>query len=236
MKIIKMTATGADNSVSPKSLLELSERYPFVEWGILFSKNKENSLRYSSLSWIKDFCEIIKDKKVNTSGHICGSYCRELLLGKENIFLERSFILNAFQRFQLNFNAAFSKIDYLNFPLLLKKYNLRDIIFILQMNSDKSYGVLDVVRKQVKVNVFFDKSGGKGFVPFAWPTLIDGVLCGYAGGLGPNNIEEELKKIENVVGNNEIWIDMESGVRSEDNLTFDLNKVEFCLNAVKKYI
>jgi len=38
MKINKLTITGADNNNSYNKLFELQQKYPFVEWGILYSK------------------------------------------------------------------------------------------------------------------------------------------------------------------------------------------------------
>ena len=38
MKLTRVTITGADDSVEPRALAELSEAFPFVEWGLLMSK------------------------------------------------------------------------------------------------------------------------------------------------------------------------------------------------------
>jgi hypothetical protein len=236
MKILKMTATGADQTIAPNTLVEVSEKYPFVEWGILLSKNKEGNGRYPNLNWIKDLKKFAEGKNVNLSGHICGVWCRDILAGKEIFFQEREEILPMFQRFQLNFNAKYSTIDYGKFPALLKKYTSQGKEFILQINNAKSYVILDHVRKYVNVQALFDRSGGAGISPDAWPKTIDNVLCGYAGGIGPCNIENELKKIENVVKDKEIWIDMESKIRMDDDMFFDINRVEYCLEETKKYI
>ena len=47
--------TGADDSVDPKELFRISEKYPFVEWGILFSKSATGRYRYPSKEWIVNF-------------------------------------------------------------------------------------------------------------------------------------------------------------------------------------
>ena len=63
------------------------------------------------------------------------------------------------------------------------------------------------------------------------------IYNGYSGGLGPDNLESELRKIEQVTKpEDEIWIDMETKIRSDDNKTFDLNKVRRCLEIVKPWI
>ncbi len=54
MKFIKqVTVTGADDSINYYRLFELSEKYPFVEWGLLLSKNSEGYPRFPTWNWIE---------------------------------------------------------------------------------------------------------------------------------------------------------------------------------------
>ncbi|NJL77371.1 MAG: hypothetical protein HC892_22405 [Saprospiraceae bacterium] len=77
--ITKVTITGADDSISPAALIPLTEKYPFVEWGILVSRRNFGSNRFPSKNWLalleKDHPEI------KLSCHFCGDYVREILLG-----------------------------------------------------------------------------------------------------------------------------------------------------------
>jgi predicted component of viral defense system (DUF524 family) len=50
--------------------------------------------------------------------------------------------------------------------------------------------------------------------------------------LGPENLAEQLKAIEDVVGDRDVWIDMESRIRTNDKL--DLDKAEQVLKTVKE--
>lgn len=67
-------------------------------------------------------------------------------------------------------------------------------------------------------------------MPEIWPNPIEN--CGYAGGLTPENVKEQLCLIKNLVGENgSIWIDAESSLRGYDQ--FDLGKVEeFLINSL----
>jgi hypothetical protein len=38
MRLKTVTITGADDAVDPEELLQIQQRYPFVEWGILLSR------------------------------------------------------------------------------------------------------------------------------------------------------------------------------------------------------
>ena len=56
---------------------------------------------------------------------------------------------------------------------------------------------------------------------------------GYASGLGPDNLESELKLISQAAQNNNIWIDMESNIRSDTWL--DLDKCQNCAQIVNEF-
>ena len=54
MQIKYVTLTGADESVEPMDLALLSDKYTFVEWGILFSQTRQGiEPRYPSYEWIE---------------------------------------------------------------------------------------------------------------------------------------------------------------------------------------
>ena len=71
----------------------------------------------------------------------------------------------------------------------------------------------------------YDKSGGRGQSSFhQWPEP-SGTLerMGYAGGIGPDTIDNALKFVERYP-EHRLWIDMENRVRTEDGY-LDLDKV-----------
>lgn len=223
MKIDLATMTGADEKIHPNQLLEISEQYPFVEWGILLSQSSEGDLpRYPSRKWVESLLEI--KNKVNLSGHICGRWGRDLLLNSEwTIFKERPEYVNIFKRIQFNFNFSKNKVN----PDFWEKLKDYDFNYIFQAGGENL--------QQTKYSLLFDASGGNGITPKTWKKPIKDVYCGYAGGLSPDNIEKELKRIEKVVDDRNIWIDMEAKIR-DDKDNFDLEKVKKCLEVAKKYV
>ena len=60
-----------------------------------------------------------------------------------------------------------------------------------------------------------------------------GARVGYAGGIGPNNIDQALT-FANQHPDAPIWIDMERNVRTSDNW-FDLDKVRAVCEQVSKW-
>jgi phosphoribosylanthranilate isomerase len=81
--------------------------------------------------------------------------------------------------------------------------------------------------------VLFDASGGKGLLPENWLPPFSGMRCGYAGGLNPDNLQEQLVKIAKIANGQSVWADMETGVRTDNRL--DLEKVRRCLEIAKPW-
>lgn len=93
-------------------LISLSSIYPFIEWGILFSKSKEGTNRYPSQDWINEFSK----NDLISSAHFCGWYSKEVL--KNNNFKLINDLYNCFKRIQLNYNFEefhnFNNIDFIH--------------------------------------------------------------------------------------------------------------------------
>ena len=75
------------------------------------------------------------------------------------------------------------------------------------------------------ISILLDESGGKGIeAPFRMPSYLHNVHVGFAGGINPDNVVAKVQEITSLPHVNRFWIDMESGVRTNDR--FDLDKVE----------
>ena len=158
---------------------------------------------------------------------------RDLVLRGEPSFWEQDAGAPLFQRVQLNFHGQYHKADRERFLQALHKH---DHEYIFQHD-----GVNDALIEgfasdsMARIHPLFDRSGGAGIVPGEWPRPM-GKYSGYAGGLGPDNLVDELKRIEVVSDGHRIWIDMETKVRSEGDFQFDLTKVERCLELAKPFV
>jgi len=76
----------------------------------------------------------------------------------------------------------------------------------------------------VETAILFDLPGGAGILPAEWPAPRASLPCGYAGGLDPENVEDQLQRIASVC-DRPFWIDMERRVRSNDDSILDIAKV-----------
>lgn len=242
MKLNKITITGADENIKPSELVALSKRFPFVEWGILFSKQRQgNEPRYPSIDWIK---KIMCKKKLKLAAHLCGGYAKSVIIGDYNPLMEIHNILSSknMESIQLNFKSTNVETDIDKFMFLTNNMFLhKNIIFQLR-NDESDDFAFDVNERKMKNNEcgisgLYDKSGGTGKVIDHYPVFDKKLIAtlGYAGGINPDNIESVLKNIQNAaITDQSTWIDMESGVRTDDK--FDLEKVEVCLKIAVKYI
>lgn len=237
MILDRVTITGADNSVQPTELHRLQIEFPFVEWGILLSSTSEGRNRFPTREWINQLVAGQEHRKypVKLSGHLCGRWVRHICKGNWTFLEERPDYCGYFHRFQLNFHAYRHKLKVEEFVRSLDfNWSTHTPQFIFQCDNVNN-DLLTLAREAgVDAVPLFDLSGGHGVLPKEWPVALEG-YCGYAGGLGPENVDEQLEKIAAVVGNNRIWIDTETRVRTDDE-KLDLNKVVAFLEATKKWV
>ena len=229
MKINRITITGADNNTEISELIWLAKKFPFVEWGILFSASRPGTNRYPSLEWIKELQNSI-DESFNLSAHLCGKYLREILQDGEWMFVDALF-KGGFKRAQLNFN--FSNTDYKP-PILLRLLDSYKGRFILQTNKS-NFEVIETIKTSYEFDVLYDSSGGRGTEIKEIKPPYEQHYTGYSGGLSPLNIEQFCEKVIDFQNDSSVFIDCESGVRDEKD-EFDLDKVEKYLLICEKYV
>ena len=246
MILDKVTITGADDSVDPEELIPLARDFPFVEWGILFSKRSVGVPRYPSESWTARLCRVTNQVPMRLSAHLCGAWVRDFVLDAKLTFRDkyRGQIYMAFDRLQLNFHAhhhAASERFKLELDTIPKEGALgnngkgKQVIFQMDGVNDQLW---DSVWKSGSNHVpLFDRSGGAGVLPKSWPAPYAGVYCGYAGGLGPDNLTDQLALIDMAApGPHRVWVDMETKVRSDDDSRLDLDRVRACLEAAAPFV
>jgi phosphoribosylanthranilate isomerase len=239
-----VTVTGADDSIDPGDLVSIAKEYPFAEFGILLSKSQEGSKRFPSRDWLQRLYPVwdnnrINNNKMRLSGHLCGQWVRDLCLGIPTFFNDFNGWQGwkMFNRIQLNFHAQNHKVDSKKMVDLFNKYlSLGHIIFQMDGVNENIFSW-----EQPKGDIFsfplFDQSGGIGQLPDKWPQQQSGQYSGYAGGLSPDNLEEELEKISRVaLGGKPIWIDAETKLRSKEDTLFDLAKVRRFLEVAKPWV
>lgn len=210
MKPEFITFTGIDNWTELYDIHALSLKYP-IEWGILFSPKRQGSdPRYPDGDALSRFMW----SNLRLSAHLCGAYSDAIMEGRD---LEKPPVdFFYFRRIQVN--HAEPKPDR---------------IIHFRNGWGKARGIAQTRANQfpadTSVDWLFDRSGGRGETPTAWPAHPGGDrLVGYAGGISPENIHGVMSVLEQTTGR--YWIDMESGVRTDDR--FDIEKCRAVCEAV----
>lgn len=209
MKIKYITVTGADDSIRHSSLTEIAEEFPHAEFGILMSASRAGS-RFPSDEWIEEV--ITLPESVRLSGHICGRWVREILMGQWPHALTP--LMGRFSRWQLNTHGEHHPWNY---DFLRSLDGRGQIIFQNDWKHNDLIAAASSYAPMLNVAALFDLSHGAGVLPKDWPKPIAGITCGYAGGLSPFNVAGQVEKISELVGDTEIWIDAETHLRCPES-------------------
>lgn len=239
----RVTITGADDKVDPKALVDLSERYPFVEWGILVSHKRVGTNRYPCMRWAREAAIILASNGCHFAFHLCGESRANYQSNRiDSVALVERLTQEAMVptqcRIQLNgFDHTLEGFDPPN-PF---------VPHILPVKSDN---LPEAMGKKYAFNAqfLFDESGGRGVQtdPDLACRRIESVMrmtpsysrrpTGFAGGLREDNIARAMKRVFMMSSYEfdlpDCWVDLESGVRTDDE--FDMSKVETVLQAASK--
>ncbi len=237
MKLKRVTFTGADDTTIPAELFAISRDYPFVEWGVLVSASQTGALRFPSLDWCARFADSAP-AEVKVATHVCGRWVRDFAMGTPTVMGAQIALWSRTNRVQLNFHAIPHPYDADRLAALIATTNpTKEFIFQHDRVNDGMYqAIFESPTEPPNTAPLYDYSHGAGILPAGWPKNefmdndVDHAWSGYAGGLSPENVLQELPKIEAAAGG-DFWIDMETRVRSDDGRLFDLVK---CVDVLKQ--
>lgn len=228
------TLTGVDARTDLARLAELAARFPFAEWGLLYSPAQQGLPgRYPPVQRLQ---QLVADlpASVRVALHVCGDGVPALLARESPVADLATGVAARGGRIQLNFNlqrAPFST-DAMG---LLRLFISRTPATVITQHNKANAGLVSQLEYRNHA-VLFDSSGGRGLLPPDWPTPLAGVCCGYAGGLGPLTIARELPRILEAVHGRLFWIDMENALREHEGASdwFSLDRAEAVLAEVAR--
>ena len=227
MKLKYCSITGADDDVAVDDLNAIAEEYPFVEYAVLLLPERAGTARFPSYDWIRNFSQ--EYTGANTAMHLCEEAFLGFIEGRKDI-LE---LMRGFKRIQLNLKFGDVEGRYDPKKLLSRVEESPEWQFIIQYSKDKK-NLLPLLKYIPNHAVLFDDSAGAGISPDKWDAPLEGHFCGYAGGINPDNVQANIEMINKAAPENYItWIDMESGVRTDN--VFDLDKVRRVLEIAQPY-
>ncbi len=217
MKPQFITFTGVD-SIGAESIVNmeaLSSKYP-IEWGVLASESRTgNDPRYPDKEALSFLLEC---RHMNFALHACGASARAILDNTDRPFFDDWIAGSSVKRVQINARNVTDE-QYKNGVKWARDRGVTPIFQTRETTIPSASGSV----------YLFDTSGGRGTVPEFWPiNPSNSGLVGYAGGMNPENVVGIVSFLE-TIGNN-YWIDMETGVRTDD--IFDFEKIALVCRAV----
>lgn len=235
MSLTNVTITGADSNTNVDDLIDLAWTYPFVEWGILFgSREKEGRAKFPIQGWIQSLLDEKDDGYFDfqVAAHLCAPW-PDRMIAHHLTWPEIGFF-SQFDRIQIN---RVHKQDDTLYKLFTAAYKSEKPIIFQNNGSlpvEELYHFCEPIHFKPRVNILFDRSGGQGTEIGIPPAPLPGFKTGYAGGIGPDNIERIINEINTLYPELDYWIDMETNVRTDDKL--DMKKVMTCLKIASGYV
>ncbi|MHB1641372.1 MAG: hypothetical protein ACYCS8_01770 [Acidithiobacillus sp.] len=235
MPVTKITLTGVDENTSLHQLVAISNAHPFVEWGFLYSPKQQGKPgRFPSVLFLKKALALAPSS-VRIAIHVCGAGVGDLLDREPTVTALVELLTARSGRLQLNFNHRKRPVDLLSLATFITDQpNLPVITQIHGGNLEVQPELFEILGFALENHaLLFDASGGRGQVATVLEAPRYGIHCGYAGGIGPDNIVERVTAINAIVGDLDTWIDMESSLRTTTDGTdwFDLQKCQATLDA-----
>jgi hypothetical protein len=216
--ITTITLTGADEQTPIEQLKELVESSSHVEIGFLLTASKNLGRRYPNYAYTKAAFQALSGR---VALHVCGAAARKSLLNGNLAELTKHA-----PRVQVNGSIWEEEL-----PMLASKVGHLITQYSGTKDKEKTYLLISPISNH---SLLVDSSRGRGIMPSQWPTLITTKCVGRAGGLGPENIYQQLKLFDESATPG-AWVDMESKLRdAEDWFSLDLAKE--CVKQFKLFL
>ncbi len=251
----RVTVSGADDSVDPGQVLELALRYPLAEVEIRAGCYQTGRPGYPSDRWFGDFCLLAEKERCDRGPQmrlairLGGAYLRQFM----NDYCSPIPCENLWNRVHLGTDGDEVAVVL---PRLWRNISIETCLkerqVVLQAdgpNDDlvdwaiRAAGTRNVVGRRHDVGCLFNLEHEEGRKRSDWPPHHPGEYCGYARYLGPDNVVEELSKIEETmeaarsggesglatsqtISEPRYWIAGEAGLRRAGGHLFDLARAE----------
>jgi hypothetical protein len=221
VSFLGVTFTGVDETADVERLKEIRSHYFTVEWGLcLTSKSQDRMAGFPGIEWI---CKL--PPGLNLSAQLWGKSAADFLQGDDTELMTRyGKVWSLFRRIQINSTDGIDQVDLSGLTQLIAKNADKHIILRIR---DRNLEVADaLVTHGISCSTLFDESEVQEPAQKKWPKGLKRFTgCGYAGGLGPDNIYKQLTPILNAAQSAECWwveIDSSLRVKEHDQEVFSL--------------
>ena len=224
LKTIVCSGINEKNNID--DAMEFLKKYKNAEFGVQCSPRKAGR-QTPRFDWLKELLYKLNEQKIQNkiALHLNEGFVISFCDGK--VPDEISDLLNigkSVGRLQLNFKIGRETFISGNIPNIktLKKTieMLEKHPIILSASQPNLPFIYKAHHQGIKFDVLFDDSFGEGITPnVRRPPLFEDAFQGYAGGLSPENVSEELGKIEQLTKGS-VFIDAEGKLKQDGSFSF----------------
>lgn len=241
-RVIKVSCCGANELLKVEDVVFFLEKNRKVEIGIGVSKER-CQYAMDRFNWILKLQKNLSNEsgKSRIAFHVNGEWSINIAktgkLPKELLFI--LFHNNGIARVQLNVIGSGYSLENLSAEpvakliTLLKEKKLAR--FIIPYNQQSMDFIKNLKLYTNDFDILYDASFGLGKQSSQYYSFFSKNFQGYAGGLSPDNIKQELLKIDKAQKSLvDIWVDAEGKLKCDNCNTLDLKKAQkFATNALE---
>ena len=214
MSFLGVTFAGLDDTADLEKLKEIRSLYFTVEWGIRLAVEREGGdAGLPDIGWI---CRLAPE--LNLSAELQGKYASDFLQGDDvELMAHYSECWPQFRRIQIDSPSVRAEVDLPGLARLMEKNAEKQLVYRVR---DQNLEVVDaLVAQGISCSTLFDQSEVQELAQKKWPKGIKRfAACGYAGGLGPDNIYKQLSPILNAAQSAERWwVEIDSSLRTKED-------------------
>ena len=221
MSFLGVTFAGLDESADLEKLKEIRSLYFTVEWGIrLAVEHRGREAGFPDIDWMRRLAP-----ELNLSAHLRGKSASDFLQGDDTeLMVHYGACWPRFRRIQIDSPKAIDAVAIPKLVRLIEKNPEKQIVFrVREQNLDIADAL---VTRGIPCATLFDQSEAQDPAQKKWPKGVKRFAgCGYAGGLGPDNIYKQLSPILNAAQSAERWwveIDSSLGTTEDGRDVFSL--------------
>jgi hypothetical protein len=231
VSFLGVTFAGLDETADLEKLKEVRSLYFTVEWGVrLAVEHQGREAGFPDIDWIRKLAP-----ELNLSAQLWGKSAADFLEGDDAELMARYGACWAqFRRIQIDSPKQMDAVDLPKLTGLLAKNPEKQIVFRVR---DQNLDIADaLVTQGIPCATLFDQSQAQDPTQKKWPKGVKRFAgCGYAGGLGPDNIYKQLSPILNAAQSAERWwVEIDSSLRTteEEQHAFSLAS---CKRAIREF-
>ena len=214
MSFLGVTFFGVDETADVERLKEIRSHYFTVEWGVgLAVERQDREAGFPGVDWIGKLAP-----ELNLSAQLSGKGASAFLKGDDtDLMTKYGKVWSLFRRIQINSTDGIDRVDFPGLTQLIAKNPDKQIILRIR---DRNLEVADaLVAQGLSCSTLFHESEILEPVQKKWPKGLKRFAgCGYAGGLGPDNIYKQLTPILNAAQSAERWwVEIDSCLRGKEH-------------------